>query len=201
MFNLFKKKFQDESLEDQKKDLERFPIELSKECLAGLSCDKLPKATGEFGRCLSNPIPVNGPTGEMKYINKLRSPDGGLIFHRLGSYGETDVVDIYETVSIGGKIWDILYLDMYHPRRSTITPRGYGFSKFHEIFSRYDIGYSTNNFDPNFPFGLSKFIEKGLGGKSGAVRYENFVKDRSKFIKPPEHLEKLGKIELMGRLG
>jgi hypothetical protein len=197
MFNFFKDKFKDESLEDQRKDLERFPKELSHESLIGLDCDVLPGSTGDFGRCLTNPIPVNGPTGEIKYINRLRTNDGGLIFHRLGSNG---TIDIFETVSTGGKIWDILYLDMYHPRRSTITPSGYNFSKFHEIFSRFAFGYFTTSFDPDFPFGLSLFIEKDLGGKSLVKKYEEVIKDKSKFVRPLKHIEKLEQIKIEERL-
>lgn len=197
MFNFFKPKFKDESLEDQRKDLEKFPEELSRQALEGLDCDVLPDVTGDFGRCITNPIPVNGPIGEIKYINRLKTNDGGLIFHRLGSIEE---IDIFEIVSVGGKIWDILYLDMNHPRRSIITPSGYNFSKFHEIFSRFAFGYFTNHFDPDFPFGLSPFIEKGPGGKSLVKRYEEVIKDKSKFVRPIEHIEKLEQIKLTGRL-
>lgn len=198
MFNFFKKQFKDESLEDQRKDLERFPRDLSAESLNGLDCDRLPDATGEFGRIETNPIPVNGPMGEMKYLNRLRTSDGGLIFHRLGSIGS---IDAYEVVSLGGKIWDILYLDMYHPRRSKHLPSGYSFSKFHEVFSRIPIGYGATSFDQEFPFGLSKIIEEKIGDTLGiriAKMYEEIIEDRSKFIKPSEHIEKLSKIKLTG---
>jgi len=200
MFNFFKKQFKDESLEDQKKDLEKFPAELSDEALKGLDCDVLSNVTGEFGKTETNPIPVNGPIGEIKYLNRLMTDDGGLIIHRLGSYGQ---LDVYEVVSIGGKIWDILYLDMYHPRRSRSTPKGYTFNKFHEIFTKFAIGYSTNSFDPDFPFGLSKFIEKHVGSTLGvriAKKYEEVIEDRSKFIRPSKHIEKLNQIKLTGRL-
>lgn len=195
MFNFFKEKFVDESLEDQRKDLEKYPEELSNDSLNGLDCDMLSDAVGEFGRTLTNPIPVNGPVGEIKYINRLRTKDGGLIFHRLGS---KDAIDIFETVSMGGKIWDILYLDMYHPRRSTIAPSGYTFSKFHDIFSRFPYGYFTTSFDQYFPFGLSESIEKGLGGKSLVKRYEEVIKDKVKFLKPTEHNQKLAEISMTG---
>lgn len=200
MFNFFKPKFKDESLEDQRKDLEKYPDMLMEAALKGLDCDVLPNATGEFGKTITNPIPVNGPTGEIKYLNRLGTSDGGLIFHRLGSYNE---VDIYEVVSHGGKFWDILYLDMAHPRRSTKAPSGYAFKKFHEIYSRWTVGYCTNSFDEDFPFGLSRFIERQLGGtlsEKFAKKYEEVVKDRTKFVRPSEHIERLKQIQLTGRL-
>ncbi len=197
MFNFLKKKFKDTSLEEQKKEIEKFPVEMAQLALNGLNCDVLPDATGDFGRCLTNPIPVNGPIGEIIYINRLRTSDGGLIFHRLGSSLN---IDIYEVVSLNGKIWDILYLDMYHPRRSTIHPSGYEFSEFHEIFSRAPVGYCTNSFDPDFPFGLSVFIEKGFLGTGLAKRYEDVIKNKLMFIKPFEHVEKLNKIKITGQL-
>lgn len=200
MFSFFKKKFKDESFEDQRSDLEKFPVELSGKALAGLDCDSLPNASGEFGRCITNPIPVNGPIGEIKYLNRLMTRDGGLIVHRLGSCNE---LDVYEVVSMGGEIWDILYFDMYHPRRSTITPSNYSFNKFHEIFTRLAIGYSINSFDQDFPFGLSNHIEKNIGGSLGktfAERYEGVVKDRTKFVRPIDHIERLKQVKFVGRL-
>ncbi len=198
MFNFFKKKFKDESIEDQIKDLERFPDFLSKESINGLDCNVLPNAKGEFGKVATNPVPVNGPIGEIKYLNRLRTDEGGLIFHRLGSDGN---IDIYEVVSCGGNVWDILYLDMYHPRRSINIPEGYVFSDFHEIFSRSLIGYGVNSFDSDFPFGLSKPIEDQIGGTLGvriAKKYEEIVVDRSKFVRPFDHIEKIKKVKLAG---
>ena len=34
------------------------------------SCDLIPNAFGEFGRTLTNPIPVNGPVGELVYLSR-----------------------------------------------------------------------------------------------------------------------------------
>lgn len=200
MFNIFKKKFIDESLEEQKKDIEIFPSDFVDAAMGGLNCDILPNAKGEFGKSKENPIPVNGPIGEIKYLNRLCSNDGGLIFHRIGS---SDTVDIYETVSVGGKYWDILYFDMYHPRRSTRAPSGYSFNEYKEQFIKLNLGYYTNTFDPNFPFGLSDAIKKNVGGTLGvriAKKYEEMIEDKSKFIRPLSHSEKLRHIEVKGRL-
>lgn len=200
MFNIFKKKFIDESPEEQKKDIEIFPRDFIDAAMGGLSCDILPNSTGEFGRSKMNPIPVNGPIGEIKYMNRLRSNDGGLIFHRIGS---DDEIDIYETVSTGGKVWDILYFDMYHPRRSTRPPSGYSFSEYKEQFVKLNLGYYTNTFDPEFPFGLSEAIKKNVGGTLGiriAKKYEEEIEDKSKFVRPLSHFEKLQHIKVNGQL-
>lgn len=195
MFNLFKNKFKDESLEDQKKDLERYPEFMVKESLEGLDCDVLPNATGDFGRTKTNPIPVNGPIGEIKYLNRLRTSDGGLIFHRVGSVDGN--LDKYEVVSLGGKIWDVLYFDMYHPRRSTIAPSEYSFSEFNESFIKLALGYYTNGYAENFPFGLEDLIEKHIGGTLGvriANQYKEIIKDKSKFVRPSEQIKKLDQL-------
>ena len=34
-------------------------------------CDEIPGAQGEFGRCITNPIPTNGPLGSMAYLTDL----------------------------------------------------------------------------------------------------------------------------------
>jgi len=198
-FNLFKKKFIDESFEDQKKDLENRNPFLDSLAINGKSCDSLFNNKQDFGHVASNPIPVNGVIGGIKYLNRLRCRCGTiLMYHRLGSIeiSETEnPIDIYESVCENGKHWDVLFLSIYHPRRSTWFPTGYKFSKFHPIFSTSPIGYGTNKCDKDFPFGLSKYIKIHIGGNLGKVfakKYEIIVLDRNKFIKPEDHIKKLG---------
>jgi hypothetical protein len=90
----------------------------------GLDVDMLPNAIGDFGRSSESPIPVNGAIGELIYLSRLMTKDAkqGLLFHRLGS---VEYIDIYETVSIDARRWDILFLSMYHPRKSRKAPAGY----------------------------------------------------------------------------
>ena len=105
MFNLFKKQFIDESIEEQKEDLTVLQQlattngDFIKTALSGESCDELKNITGDFGRVATNPIPVNGPLGEIKYLNRIRSSDGcGFIFHRIGStqqFGINGNIDIF----------------------------------------------------------------------------------------------------------
>lgn len=90
---------------------------------AGGGVDTIPGAAGEFGRCLTNPIPVNGPLGELTWLSRLLTVSGAKVFfHRLGSIG---TIDLFETVSEDGSMWDILYLDMYHTRKTKLAPSGY----------------------------------------------------------------------------
>lgn len=199
MFNFFKKKHIDESLEEQRKDLKKFSHDSDNFFPIGIECDELPNTTGEFGRTVTNPIPVNGPIGEIKYLNRLNTEDGGILFHRLGAINS---IDIFETVSVNGKYWNILYLDMYHPRRSTKVPNGFSFGKFHEVYSRSVIGFYTTKYDPDFPFGLSPHIKQNLGeglGESFAKRYEAFVQDKSKFVRPQQHIDELKSLRFTSR--
>ena len=66
----------------------------------GPGVDEIPGATGTFGRCVTNPVPVNGVVGELTYLSRLVTPSGaGLFGHRLG---HIDRIDVYETVSTDG---------------------------------------------------------------------------------------------------
>ena len=67
------------------------------------------------------------------------------MFHRLGSLSN---VDIYETVSLDGAIWDILFLHQYHPRKSQRTPSGYQFVTGTE---RNRLLVGVNDFVAAFP--------------------------------------------------
>lgn len=92
--------------------------------------DELLGAAGEFGRCADNPIPVNGPTGQVTYLSRLLTDDTGsrMAFHRLGSTRSSvldAMVDIFELVSVDGTRYDRLYLDMYHLGQSQKAPQGY----------------------------------------------------------------------------
>ena len=205
MFNLFKKVHKDESLEEQKADLSKYPTQTFQECVEGLGCDEIPGAIGVFGNVPVNPIPVNGPIGEIKYLSRLRVKHGpGFIFHRIGSVRISDTtnpIDVFEIVSIDGHVWDILYLDMYHPRRSVKAPKGYEFALFHEIYSKLSIGYGLTDRDILFPFNIPKIIEKrydllgtGIMGKKLAEQLQEILGDGQKFKRPKDHEEKLREV-------
>ncbi len=89
----------DESLAEQLADVK--PIREAGQ-LRSRGLDELPGAHGPFGRSANNPIPANGPIGEIKYLNHLVCACGAqLMGHRLGSVPSQvaqDPVDLYEVV-------------------------------------------------------------------------------------------------------
>ena len=124
-----------------------------KDIIGGLDVDELPHGIGEFGRSAENPIPVNGMFGELAYLSLLKTQDTNqrLLFHRLGS---VESIDIYETVSIDGFKWDILFFSLYHPRKSRKAPSGYSIAKL----SNQPLFYGTNRRVEGFPYGLQDII-------------------------------------------
>lgn len=125
----------------------------------GLNCDAIQKGSGPFGST-SNPIPVNGPRGEIKYLAKLRSLSGTpVFFHRIGSFESTLVenpIDGYEIVSTDGKNWNTIYFDMYHPRRSNFAPGGYILKPYKVSLGEdpllgFGVNFRVNNFPKELP--------------------------------------------------
>lgn len=203
MFNIFKRKFVDESIEKQREDLKKEAPQLYPIAINGKDCDSLFNEKSGFGHSLENPIPVNGVLGEIKYLNRLRCKCGnGLLYHRLGSAKSVRVdgsVDVYETVCLEGKHWDVLYLHLYHPRRSTWLPLEYKFCKYHSLFSAFSIGFGTNRFDNSFPFGLGQYIMTHVGdglGKALAKKYEEIVVNKDKFMKSEDHIKEISAVVL-----
>lgn len=113
-------------------DDEQFQLELVPEAIRGIlesapAYDKDPNGTGPFGFIETNPIPVNGPVGQLAYLSRLETQSGQrILFHRLGAMG---TVDVFEATTFNGREWFILFVDLYHPRRSRLTPGGFHFTK------------------------------------------------------------------------
>jgi hypothetical protein len=106
--------------------------------------DQKPNGVGAFGFVETNPIPVNGPIGEIAYLSRLEAgPGKRLMFHRLGSI---EKVDVFEAVTFDGSQWYILYLDLYHSRRSKLAPDGLLFTQEVVQFSGF------NQYCNNFPY-------------------------------------------------
>jgi len=180
-------------------DLAHLPPELREYYLHGANCDSLPNAYGEFGRCVTNPIPVNGLIGTFKYLAKLHLPlpNGyGLYFHRVCSASTpsgsqfSNFVDVYETVSIDASHWDVVFLHMYHPRRSNLCPSGYVLAPYNKKIGDLLYCYGTNNQLPDFPYDLPAALQTH-GALPSFVRRcrENLAARR--FARPPAHLERL----------
>ena len=101
----------------------------------GDGVDQLTGATGEFGFDPLNPIPVNGPLGAITYLSRLKTALGErLLFQRVG--GDLDV-QAYEAVTYSGEHWFVLFLDIYHPRKSHQLPVGFEFSGDVAMFSGF----------------------------------------------------------------
>jgi hypothetical protein len=170
MFGLFKKQVH-EPLELQKADLDNYPPEFSKQIINGEDCDELSQGYGEFGS-LTNPIPVNGSLGEIKYLGKLRGESGNaLFFHRIGSLNSpaTDnSVDLYEVVCMDATQWNKLHFSMYHPRRSNKAPIGYSLMPFNKSLNMdMPFAYGVNSLVSDFPFSLPEAIVEFYGESPG----------------------------------
>lgn len=136
-------------IDDEKFQLEHLNPIMKEMIESAPAYDKDPNGTGPFGFIETNPIPVNGPIGQLAYLSKLETQSGQrILFHRLGAMG---TVDVFEAVSFDGREWFILFADFYHPRRSRITPDGFRFTKEVGQFSGF------TNFCDDFPY---DFVEK-----------------------------------------
>jgi len=135
-------------------DDEQFQLELVHPAMKSMlesapAYDRDPNGTGPFGFIETNPIPVNGPIGQLAYLSRLETQSGQrILFHRLGAIG---TVDVFEAVSFNGAEWFILFVDYYHPRRSRLTPDGFRFMNDVAQFSGF------HKFCENFPY---DFVEK-----------------------------------------
>ena len=135
-------------------DDEKFQLELVHPVMRSMlesapAYDKDPNGTGPFGFIETNPIPVNGPIGQLAYLSRLETQAGQrILFHRVGAIG---TVDVFEAVSFNGAEWFILFVDFYHPRRSRLTPDGFRFTGDAAQFSGF------HKFCEDFPY---DFVEK-----------------------------------------
>ena len=144
--------------------------------VGGVSCDVLPGGRGEFGRHPDNPIPVNGPIGEVLYLSHLRTRGSvPLLFHRLGSVeGQFGNVDAYEVLPMEkGAQSERLLFSMYHPRKSRNAPKGY------IIDNSRDPGneiYGVNWLVEDFPTALDSHIREWQNGSLGVPLSLNKVR-------------------------
>ncbi len=131
-------------LEDEQLQLEMVPPAIRTKIVSGAAYDQNPHGIGQFGFSAKNPIPVNGPVGELAYLSKLKTSSGErILFHRIGAIGE---VDVFEAVTFSGSEWFLFFLDLYHPRRSKLAPQGFQFIGEVAQFSGF------NNFCEQFPY-------------------------------------------------
>jgi hypothetical protein len=156
-------------------------------------CDKIPNGFGEFGRTLTNPVPVNGPMGELVYLSRLETADGvPIAFHRLGAFGN---VDIFEIVSENGRYWDVLYVSLYYPRKSRVVPSGY---RMMGDQSRRSLIRGTTLQVGDFPQGIFRAVLECTGRMVGTPIADTRLKaleSRNDIIRPGKHLENLRRIK------
>lgn len=162
----------------------------------GGAVDYLAGATGEFGRTATNPIPVNGPVGEVTYLSALTTADGrGVWAHRLGS---RDRIDIFEVVSDDGKEWCLLYLAPYHPRKSKLVPKGFRFRDPPRVRGIF----ATNQHVPDFPLSLHEAIRDWSKATLGIPLVSSGLRSAiqsASFQRPAHHISDLEEIELHGQ--
>ena len=131
-------------LEDEQFQLDMLHPIMKAQIEAAPAYDRDPNGTGPFGFSETNPIPVNGPIGQLAYLSKLETKRGErILFHRIGA---VDTIDVFEAVTFSGSEWFMLFVDLYHPRRSRLTPDGFRFTQEVGQFSGF------HKFCNDFPY-------------------------------------------------
>ena len=95
--------------------------------------DKINGASGPYGRCADNPIPVRGIPQSERYLSHLRTVDGGRItWKRFGSYGSAVTnhpVDMYIIYDSNGNDVGKVYISAYQSATSQTAPEGFLYVK------------------------------------------------------------------------
>jgi len=181
-------------LDDEAAQNNALPEDFRRTLAASPSCDRIPNAVGEFGRTPTNPIPVNGPVGELLYLSRLETAGGvAIAFHRLGALDE---IDVFEVASEDGRHWDVLYLSLYFPRKSKHVPSGYRIMTS-EARQRALIRGTTLRVD-GFPRGIySAAMEctKRLIGMPLGDSQLKAIDARNDLIRPRKHVEVLSRLK------
>lgn len=68
VFDKIKNMMQDEDLQNS-----MYPTIIRDKITGGTATDGISPEAEDFGRWLNNPIPVNGPIGELAYISRLKN--------------------------------------------------------------------------------------------------------------------------------
>jgi len=91
-------------------------------------------------------------------------------------------------VGIDGKHWDLLYLDMYHPRKSKRPPKGYAIADDNVLLS--GITYEVADFPRSLYSGIVSYSESRFG-ISIADPLVRIVVEKNSFVRPSSHSEAL----------
>jgi hypothetical protein len=164
-----KDQWPDEPLDDQLEDIVGHHMVRSGMRRVKPGCERLPGASGALGTSPTNPVPVNGTTGVLAYLNRLRNPRGsGFLYHRLGK-GRTPVcdspVEVYELVATDASQWLRLHFAPLHERRSILAPKGLGLVSWHELDGQWQIlaklpVQGVTEKAPDFPLDLPGIMER-----------------------------------------
>lgn len=196
MFSIFKKNTHEPSSQ-QLIDVQKEPMGAL--AIAGEDCDEISGAQGPFGIGFNNPIPTNGLLGTFKYLGKLISPMGNVIyFHRLGSLltdTSKNPIDVYEVVDMLGGFWEIIFIDMYHPRRSNLAPKGFLLKPYDRNLGDLPFAFGVDVFCPNFPFDLPQTIESRNNLKAFARKVKEKVQVEGLYQRPELQVIKLAAIQ------
>ena len=91
--------------------------------------DVINGASGPYGRCADNPIPVRGIPQSERYLSHLRTIEGAKItwkrFGSLGSQVTNHPVDMYIIYDVGGNEVGKVYISAYQAITSTTAPEGF----------------------------------------------------------------------------
>lgn len=176
-------------LEDESAQNELYLPEVSSAIQKGASVDRIPGATGDFGRNPTNPIPVNGVLGELIYLSHLVTVDGSrLVGHRIASIAH---VDVFEVASVDMAYWDVLCFDLYHPRKSRRAPSGLRLEPDAWILP-------TNYRLDAFPAGIRDGVSRSTREFIGIPVVAPLLNDDShwaNFTRPEDHAAKVRGIE------
>jgi len=166
--------------------------------LLGANCDVTQDAVGPFGQCRTNPINVNGVQGELEYLSRLLCGcDSFLVFHRLCStsrISRSGSIDVYESICARGRHWDVLFLDLYHPRQSLKIPDGYRLREKPSASTDSPIVWGTNDYCPDFPGGV---MRQTILDHSWELSFSlsadawNEIALTSNLDRPPEHCARM----------
>jgi hypothetical protein len=181
-------------IDDEKFQLEMLNPVMMETILKAPAYDRDPKGPGPFGMSENNPIPVNGPLGELAYLSRIETAQGErLLFHRIGA---VNTIDVFEAVTYSGKEWFIFFLDFYHPRRSRALPDGFHFTKDVPQFCGF------HKFCSNFPYDFAemKQSEQGSGLSMGYIALSKVTEQirNQAYQRPLAHKAKLDIVK--GRL-
>lgn len=93
----------------------------------GISDDRFPNGTGEFGYSIDNPVPCNTIMGGYAYLAKLRWKGQPVQHERIGSFGSALVerpIDGYVLTGADGQGLGTIYISPYQKKNSILAPKG-----------------------------------------------------------------------------